>query len=137
MRILTLRGVCSANSVEKIMSFDSAAVGYGWKVLDFRIMTNDATAVAAGKYQAGAAIGSSSEQFTFNDWDESQMIGLVNVSDENNVNTLLDYNHVIVQNLYLSNLSPTAAVNYIVVLEPMNITPQENIMFMLKERAQT
>lgn len=134
-KILTLRGVCSAGRIERIMSFDSNAVGYGWKVLDFKIMTNQHTAHTADDYTAAAALGSTSEQFTFNDWDESTMIGVVNVSKKNVVTELLDYNHVIVNSLYISNYW-SDAVNYLVVLEAVDISPQENIIYRLKERAQ-
>lgn len=137
-RILTLRGVASSGAVEKIFSFESSAVDYGWKILDFRLMTNDTTSGGTPytDYTAAAAIGTSSEQFTFNDWDESQMVGVVNISKENNTTQLLDYDHVIVSSLWLSNFY-SKAVNYMIVLQQIKIDAKENIMYMLKERAQS
>lgn len=133
MRKLTLRGVVTAARVEKIFSFESNAVNYGWKILDFRIMTNNTTGNT--DFTAAGALGTSSEQFTFNDWDESQMVGMVNVSKENNVSQILDFDHVVVSNLFLSNYH-SQSLCYIVVLEQLDISPKENIMYMLKERAQ-
>lgn len=133
MRVLTLRGVVSAARVEKIFSFESNAVNYGWKILDFRIMTNNTTNNT--DFTAAGALGTSSEQFTFNDWDESQIVDMMNVSKENNVTQILDFDHVVVSNLFLSNYH-SQALCYIVVLEQIDISPKENIMYMLKERAQ-
>jgi hypothetical protein len=135
MRTMTLRGVVSAASVEQVMMFDSNAVDYGWKIVDFRIMSNNTGTLT--DFTAGAAIGSTPEQFTFNDWDESTMIGLVNISEGGNATMILDYDHIIVSGVWLSNLSPTKPVNYMIVLEEMKVTPQENIMYQLKERAQS
>ena len=134
MRKLTLRGVVSAARVEKIFSFESNAVNYGWKILDFRIMTNNTTGNT--DFTAAGALGTSEEQFTFNDWDESQMVGMVNVSKDNNKTQILDFDHVVVSNLFLSNYH-SQPLCYIVVLEQLDISPKENIMYMLKERAQS
>tara|TARA_Y100001938_G_C7926500_1_gene347144 strand:- start:193 stop:609 length:417 start_codon:yes stop_codon:yes gene_type:complete len=135
MRTMVLRGVVSAQSVEQIMMFDSNAVDYGWKIVDFRIGSNNSSGLS--DFQAGAAIGSTPEQFTFEDWDESTMIAVATISAAGNANLLLDYDHIIVSGLWLSNLSGDHAVNYMVVLEEMKVTPEENIMYQLKERAQS
>ena len=135
MRTMVLRGVVSAATIEQIMMFDSNAVDYGWKIVDFRIATNNSSTLS--DFQAGAAIGSTPEQFTFEDWDESTMIGFATVSAAGNANMLLDYDHIIVSGLWLSNLSGDRPVNYMVVLEEIKVTPEENIMYQLKERAQS
>jgi len=132
--LLTLRGVVTQGTMEKIMSFDSNVVGYGWKILDFRIMTSNTTANTA--FEASALIHSDPVAKTFNDWDPNTVVGMANISKDNNATMILDYNHVIVQNLFLSN-TWSQPVCYIVVLERLDIKPEENIMFMLKERAQT
>lgn len=134
-RTMTLRGVVSAAAIEQIMMFDSNTVSYGWKILDFRIATNNSSNLT--DFQAGAALGSTSEQFTFEDWDESTMVGFATVSAVGNPNLILDYDHVIVSSLYLSNLNSDQPVNYMVVLEQIEVDPKQNIMYQLKERAQS
>lgn len=131
-RILTLRGVISQGRNDRIMLFDSNVTNTGWKVLDFRVQNQD-----YNKSQTIAILSSDDKQYGFLDWDPNTVIACCDVTPYGNINLLLDYNHVVVSSLFLSNANPTDAMNYLVVLEEIPITPEENIIYQLKEIAQT
>ena len=130
-RILTLRGVLSRNQKERIMMFDSSVTNTGWKVLDFEMMN-----LTNGQYLTLGILSTIDETFTFPDWDKNQVIGIVKHSATQEKNMLLDYNHVIVNSLYLHNVDSSNDAAYLVVLEEMSIDAKTNILYQLKESAQ-
>ena len=131
-RRLTLRGVVATARKERIFFFDSNITMTGWKIVDFQVLPND---ISAG-YTTAAVLHTTDITITFADWDANTTVGINITSKENNNQTILDYDHVVVSNLYLTNLTPNQPVSYMITLEEMKIDPQENIMYQLKEVAQ-
>lgn len=131
-RILTLRGVVSTARKERIFMFDSNVTSTGWKILGFQVLPND---LSTG-YTTAAVLHTTDITITNVDWDANTTVGLNITSKENNNQTMIDLNHVIVENLYLTNLTPNQAISYMVVLEEIKITPEENIIYRIKEVSQ-
>jgi len=131
-RRLTLRGVVSQTRRERIFRFDSNVMLKGWKIIDFRISQND---LAIG-YTVSAVLHTHDENVTTSDWDRNTVVGLADISKENNFNSLLDYDHVLVRDLFLTNLTSNQPVNYLLLIEEIEITPSENIVYQIKEMAQ-
>lgn len=132
-RILTLRGVLSSQEFDRIMMFDSSVNKTGWKILDFKMMNQ-----TNGQYLTLGILTTNPDfNNAFPDWDPNQTIGIFKSSPENNYDLLLDYNHVIVNSLYLLNADNANAACYMVVLEEIPVTADENIIYQLKEIAQS
>lgn len=132
-RRLTLRGVVSTGITrERIFFFDSNITNTGWKIIGFQVLPND---ISAG-YTTAAVLHTTEANITFVDWDANTTVGINITSKENNNQTMLDYDHVVVSNLYLTNLTLNQPVSYMLVLEEIKISPEENILYQLKEVSQ-
>ena len=131
-RILTLRGVITEGEYDQIMMFDSSITKKGWKVLSFQVQNQNKT-----KWDMIGVLHTSDRRYDFLDWDPNQVIAVSDISTIGVVNTLLDVNHVVVNNLYCSNGSSGQAMNYLVILEEIDVSSEENIIYQLKERAQS
>lgn len=131
-RILTLRGVVPTNRKERIFFFDSNIQNRGWKIKDFQVLPND---ISAG-YTTAAVLHTTDITIAFADWDPNTTVGINITSKENNNQTMIDSDHVVVGNLYFTNLTPNQPVSYMITLEELDITPSQNIMYQLKEVAQ-
>lgn len=131
-RILTLRGVVSTNRRERVFFFDSNVTSTGWKILGFQILPNN---ISMG-YTTAAVLHTTDITVTNVDWDANTTVGLNITSKENNNQTMIDLNHVIVGDLYLTNLTLNQPVSYMVVLEEIKITPEENVIYRIKEVSQ-
>lgn len=132
-RRLTLRGVVSTGiRRERIFRFDSNVSLRGWKILDFRIAPND---ISSG-YTVSAVLHTHDQAVSTGDWDRNTVVAVADVSKENNFNMLLDYDHVLVKDLILTNLTTNQPVSYLVLIEEIKISPEENIIYQIKEIAQ-
>lgn len=132
-RRLTLRGVVATGiRRERIFRFDSNVALKGWKILDFRIHPND----TSQGYTVAAVLHTHDQAVSFPDWDRNTVVAVADVSKENNLNMLLDYDHVLVKDLMLTNLTTNQPVSYLVVIEEIKISPEENIIYQIKEIAQ-
>lgn len=131
-RTLTLRGVVPTNRKERIFFFDSNIQNRGWRIKDFQVLPND---ISQG-YTTAAVLHTTDITIAFADWDANTTIAINITSKENNNQTIVDKDHVIVGNLYFTNLTPNQAVSYLITLEELDISPSQNIMYQLKEVAQ-
>jgi len=131
-RRLTLRGIVPTNRRERIFRFDSNVALKGWKILDFRIAPDD---ISVG-YTVSAVLHTHDQATGRDEWSRNTVIANADVSKENNFNMLLDYDHVLVRDLLLTNITANQAVEYLVLIEEINITPVENILYQIKEIAQ-
>tara|TARA_R100001163_G_C5004530_1_gene152526 strand:- start:202 stop:621 length:420 start_codon:yes stop_codon:yes gene_type:complete len=132
-RTLTLRGVVPRTTRERVFFFDSNITNTGWKIKDVRIQNQ-----TIGRYEVDAVLHTTDRTITILDWDRNTVVACLKstVNIGNTDQNLIDKDHVIVSNLYLSNLDDTYTINYLIILEEMSITPSENVMYQLKEVAQ-
>ena len=131
-RPLTLRGVIPRSERERVFFFDSNIQNRGWKIKEFQILPND---IGAG-YAVMGVLHTTDITLTFPDWDANTTIGINLKSQYAEYKPMLDIDHVLVGNLYLTNLTVNQAISYLIVLEELDITPTQNIMYQLKEVAQ-
>jgi len=132
-RRLTLRGVVSQGiRRERIFRFDSNVALKGWRILDFRIAPNN---IAVG-YTVSGVLHTHDQLVDFGDWDRNTVVAVADISKENNFNMLLDYDHILVKDLLFTNLTTNQAISYLVLIEEIDITPSENILYQIKEIAQ-
>lgn len=50
--------------------------------------------------------------------------------------SIIDPDHVVVQDLWIANLSTTDTANYLVILEAKDLTENESVLQLIKERSQ-
>ena len=137
-RILTLKGVVLAGDVDMIFMFDSFVTNKGWRILSYDGMNmNDTTP----RYDTNAYLHSEAKESIavgtdIFEWDSNQVIGYSKNTQTGNINRLLDINHVVVSNLSITNHGADA-FGYLIILEEMEITAVENILYLTKERAQS
>jgi len=131
-RLLTLRGVVPEQRRERIFFFDSNIQNRGWKIKDVRCMNT-----TIGRADVDAVLHTSDRTITSLDWDRNTVVACMKYLTGTATNqSLIDYGHVIVGNLYLSNLDSSYDVAYLILLEEVDISSSENIMYQLKENAQ-
>ena len=131
-RILTLTGRVLGGDNDRIMFFDSIPVSKGWRILSL-----EGNSTNVGGFMTHAILHSDANYNpTGYDPEDNRTIGVVATSKENGQVTLVDYNHVIVSDLFIKNGLGSIPFNYLVTLEEMDITPTENIIYRIKERAQ-
>ena len=129
---MTLSGNVSAQDNDRIMFFDSLPVSKGWRILSFN---------GNGFYSVSfATLGVLHTDGDYNpttfDPEDNRVIGVVQTNTDGNQNNLLKANHVTVSDLYIKNVLATGSFNYLIELEEINITAEENIIYMIKERSQ-
>lgn len=139
-RIVTLKGVVAGSESHKVFMFDSSVENMAWRVVDFDAINLN---TLASRYNTDCFLHSESREDIVNDpanllyaWDSNQVIAYSKNGTTGSINKLVDLNHVVVSNLILKNESADP-VGFLIILEQMKITPQENIIYQTKERAQS
>ena len=133
-RKLSLRGQIPPNTRERVFFFDSNIQNKGWKIKEAKMQNP-----SVGRVEVAAVLHTTDITLSTAvlEWDRNTVIGCFEcLSAIGNCNDLLDLDHVVVGNLYLSNVDTNYALNYWIVLEELTISPSENIMYQLKEVAQ-
>jgi len=139
----TLRGqiTSSASGTVKHLITDDGRYTNGLEVVDFYVWpetgaaVNDFTAILGREYDmtADRADAADSRQFG---WVIGSEVGGASGSQAN-VQTVLDPFKVVVRDLFISIQSSAAQpYNYLVVLMPVALTPEEGVLQLIKEKSQ-
>lgn len=131
----TLRGVVEA--AEKKIVFDNDLRNVGWKIKEFYYWPNnmDANPYVWGKLWIGNDDGGS---LGFSDAQDNRAIAWAQGSGqtpESLVTTIVDPNHVVTGQLRVINGSGDSAA-YLIILEQMTLSTDQEIMALIKERSQ-
>jgi len=131
----TLRGV--VNAAEKKIVFDNDMRNVGWKIKEFYFWANnmDANPYVWGKLWIGNDDGGS---LGFSDAQDNRAIAWAQGSGSapESVNTtIVDPDHIITNQLRVINGAGDSAA-YLIILEQMNLTDDQEIMALIKERSQ-
>jgi hypothetical protein len=134
----TLRGVAGAGSKEVI--FDNDLRGVGWRVTNFIIIPNnmDVAPYVWGKLWMGNDLGGS---LGFSDMTDNRCIAwgaassLDATSRGANRWSFIDPDHIITNQLHIHSGSGDSAA-YFIELEQMDITTDQEILALIKERSQ-
>lgn len=131
-RILTLRGVVPEQRRERVLFFDSNIQNRGWKIKDVKCMNT-----TIGRSDIDTVLHTTDRVIGALDWDRNTVIACMKYLGSTGIDqSLVDYGHVIVGNLYLTNLDSAYDVAYLITLEEVDLTSSQNIMYQLKEVAQ-
>ena len=131
----TLRGVCQANT--KKLVFNNDLPGYGWIVESFDVIPNDLDTMPQvwGKLWIGADTGGSLQ---YSDMGDTRCIGWSVASDIGPAGTqysLIDPDHIVTEDLRVIN-GTGASLGYLIRLKLIELTPNEQIISIIKQRSQ-
>jgi len=135
----TLRGQVEHNQVKRLI-VDDGRLNHGYKVVKFvvfplnsGISTNDVMGTLALDYDGAALIwdGGDNRQIGW----AAQGIGSSRDMDQGF--TLLDPDHIVIRDLYIyGSGSGDVDVNYLIELETVDLTDDQAILTLIKERSQ-
>ncbi len=128
-RTLTLKGVVRGGERERILYFDSNIQLNGWKIKDVQVNNLVASTVHGLLHTTDTA-------YAIADWSDNRVVAYLSRGSTGVNETIFNLNHVVVSNLYLTNLSPSEIMCYLITLEEIQIDAKENIIYQLKEIAQ-
>jgi len=129
-RKLTLRGDVTAGALIRLLDYEGVDLTRGWKVISGNTLTQSDPKTTNG----GLILHTDEEAKTSMDFNDNQIIGWVGGPPYSSSYDVIDPNHVIVNSLYATGLD---RVTYLIVLEEVTIEPIQNIIYQLKERAQS
>lgn len=140
MKRRTLRGQMVEGEVVRLV-VDDGRLNHGYRITNFVV----AGIPDSGSNDAYATLSLAEETpFTWN-WGDNRQIawassGVSGVGDVRGPWTLVDPNHVVLQDLYIRSRvggsGGTSFVNYLIEIEPMSMTDDESILQLIKERSQ-
>ena len=136
MRTRTLRGQLTDTNVKQLI-VDDGRLTNGYIVREFYAWVNGASAdgvyVVLGKEYDMVAGGDASDSrqiaWAGNAWSTGTGLTAGAFS-------VIDPDHVVIQDLYIRRENPADVANYLVVLEERTLTDDESILQLIKERSQ-
>ena len=138
MAIRTLRGTISPLERRRLI-IDDGQFTHAYRVKAFYIFPVDMSTGAAD-VQGVLAIDQDGLQVNWRA-DDNRQIGwssttMSTASALNNFTNIIDPNHVVVRDLWVTGSSGTGDINYMVELETVTITEDEAVLALIKEVSQ-
>jgi len=130
-RVRTLKGQVVGQRMKLAFRYEGNDLTRGWRVLSITVCDSISPISATSD---GIVMHTDDIQKTRLDLSDNQTIGFAGRGAGNEFE-IVDPNHIIVNDLYLSNLDSVAAM-YMIELIEEKIDPTFNIIYQLKERAQ-
>ena len=136
----TLRGQFIEGEVKRLI-LDDGRLNHGYKVVSFTVAPdvttagNDAMATLSLDYDA---------PLTWN-WGDNRQIGWASTNGQATAAltapySVIDPDHVVIMDLYIQgqvlSAGGTGEINYLIELETMDLTDDESILSIIKERSQ-
>lgn len=135
MRIRTLRGTIEAGTIKQLIQADGN-LNIGFKVIKFYVWPQ--TSQNASQWHC--VLGLDGDVPPTMDAGDNRQIGWIGEGTQLYMfegNGILDPNHLVMEDLYLSNTSaPTITLNYLVFIQPMKVSDDEAVMSLIKSRSQ-
>ena len=134
----TLRGTIDSSEVRRLI-IDDGNFAQGHKVVSFEIFpvdmtsgSNDVSGVLSIDYD-----GARQEWLA----EDSRQIGWssTTMSTSNSVNNktdIIDPDHIVIRDLYVTAYSNSGRINYLVIVEPVSLSEDEVVLQLIKERSQ-
>lgn len=137
MKTRTLRGRLT-DTVVKQLVVDDGRFTAGYKVKEFRVWVEgdgaDAVYAILGKEYDMLPVGDASDARQIA-WAASGYSTGIGGPFAGNF-SVIDPDHVVIQDLYIKRVNPADICNYLIVLELMDIKEEEAILQLIKERSQ-
>jgi len=128
-RKLTLRGNIVANTIVSLLDYEGVDLTRGWKVISGNALDQGNPSGTV----RGIILHTDDQIKTTMDFNDNQVVGWIG-GPPTAVDFVMDPNHVIVNSLYATGM---ADCTYLVVLEEVRVEPIQNVIYQLKERAQS
>ena len=136
MRTRTLRGKLEDTNVKQLV-VDDGRLTHGYKVKEFYVWVNGGGAegvyAVLGKEYDMVAGGDASDPrqiaWAGNAWSTGSGLTATSFS-------VVDPDHVVLQDLYIQRINPADVCNYLIILETADLTYDESILQLIKERSQ-
>jgi hypothetical protein len=136
MRTRTLRGKLDDTNIKQLV-VDDGRLNHAYKVKEFSVWVEGSGAegvyaVLGLQYDmvpGGDASDNRQIAWAGNAWSTGSGLTATSFS-------VIDPDHVVVQDLYIRRENPIDACNYLIVLEPTMLTDDQAILQLIKERSQ-
>lgn len=132
--IYSLRGRVDSGSQKRLI-IDDGRFNHAMKVESFVVWPANPNAVEDPK----CVLSLSDNTVSSADASDTNQIGWSKAADATTIYSgysILDPNHLVVRDLYITNLDAQDEANYLVILKPMEISDDRAIMALIKERSQ-
>jgi len=132
--VYTLRGRVDPGSQKRLI-IDDGRFNHAMKVESFVVWPANPSTTQDPK----CVLSLSDNTVSSADASDTNQIGWSKAADVVNVYSsysVLDPNHLVVRDLYITNLDVDDKANYLVILKPMEISDDRAIMALIKERSQ-
>jgi hypothetical protein len=134
----TLRGTIDSSEVRRLI-IDDGIFTQGHKVMKFEIFPVDMTSGGADV----SGVLSIDYDGARQEWlaEDGRQIGWssTTMSTSNSVNNktdILDPDHIVIRDLYVTGYSNSGRINYLVIVEPVSLSEDEVVLQLIKERSQ-
>jgi len=135
MKVHTLRGRVDLNATKRLILNDGRLT-HGMVVKEFYVWT---ISQASGD-DVDCILSLSGTVTAEMDASDNRQIGwareTTTATTRQQSRAIIDPNHVIVQDLWISNLSTNGPANYLVILEAKELNDNESVLQLIKERSQ-
>lgn len=136
MKTRSLRGQLTDTNVKQLI-VDDGRLTNGYKVKEFHVWVNGGGAegvyAVLGKEYDMVAGGDASDArqiaWAGNAWSTGSGLTATSFS-------VIDPDHVVLQDLYIQRINPSDNCNYLIVLETKDLSNDEAILQLIKERSQ-
>tara|TARA_Y100001938_G_C7863745_1_gene316880 strand:- start:132 stop:554 length:423 start_codon:yes stop_codon:yes gene_type:complete len=136
MRTRSLRGKLDDTTVKQLV-VDDGRLTNGYKVKEFHVWVD-----GGGEAGVYAVLGKEYDMVSGGDASDARQIAWAGNAWSTGINngatmwSIIDPDHVVLQDLYIQRINPADACNYLIVLEQMTLTNDESILQLIKERSQ-
>jgi len=136
----TLRGQFAEGTVKRLI-VDDGRLNHGYKVVKFLISGGP----GASSYDAQAVLSLDYDSGVTWNWGDNRQIGwasqrVADTSGAQPIMSVLDPDHVVIMDLYIQGIVGTGTgsdpINYLIELETVDLTDDETILTLIKERSQ-
>jgi hypothetical protein len=140
MNTRSLRGQVQEGTVKRLI-LDDGRLNHGYKITKF-IIAGDPSSFGNDAY---ATLGLDYDTPLVWNWGDNRQIGWAstNVAQTSGVNTafsVLDPDHIVIMDLWIqgqvSAAGGSSVINYYIELEPVNLTDDQAVLQLIKERSQ-
>ena len=138
MPIHTLRGTIDSGEVRRLI-IDDGMLTNAHRITRFDIFPED---MASGSADVSGMLvreaGAARQEWLAEDnrqlgWSSTTMS---TANSLNNFTSIIDPEHIVVRELYVTGYSNTGRINYLVVIEPVKLTEDQAVLQLIKEHSQ-
>lgn len=131
----TLRGVLSDGEVRHLV-IDDGRFRHGMVVREFTTWPNKDTSTAAPN-DYNATLGLQHDMNPLMDASDNRQIAWSFFDNSMGLVDIMDPQHVIVRDLYVqAHSGASMKINYLIILECVDLSPEEGVLALIKERSQ-